>query len=78
MSEEARRKAGIIKTLPRSVQEAWKMLRQDTLLVNELGEDFVKKYIAVKEVMSLLSQWLIFSLRRSLLEIGMKRRGRSG
>jgi len=36
--------------MPRSVQEAWTMLSEDTALVSELGEEFVGKYIAVKKV----------------------------
>jgi glutamine synthetase len=50
MSEEARRKAGITKTLPRSVHEALVKLDIDSKLVKELGKDFVQKYISVKEV----------------------------
>jgi len=41
---------GIVKRMPRSVQEAWTMLSEDTALVSELGEEFVRKYIAVRKV----------------------------
>jgi glutamine synthetase len=50
MSDDARYKAGITKTLPRSVQEALVNLDTDSKLVKELGQDFVKNYISVKEV----------------------------
>lgn len=77
MTEEARRKAGITKTLPRSVQEALENLDKDSKLVKELGEDFVQKYISVKQV-TRLEGWANCSLRRSMLAVGTRRSGRSG
>jgi len=54
---------GIVKRMPRSVQEAWNMLSEDTALVSELGDDFVTKYIAVKEVKDRDVHWANGSVR---------------
>ena len=58
MSDEARRDVGITQTLPRSVQEALVTLERDPRLVKELGEEFVRKYISVKEVSTSLRMGL--------------------
>jgi len=50
MSTIARRSIGITKTLPRTIQDAWKLLLEDKELVRELGENFVQKYLSVKQV----------------------------
>jgi glutamine synthetase len=41
---------GITKTLPKNVQDAWKLLEEDKQMVHELGEEFVKRYLSVKQV----------------------------
>jgi len=41
---------GITKNLPRNVQDAWKLLEEDKQMVNELGVEFVKHYLSVKQV----------------------------
>ena len=50
LSQSVRQSMGITKTLPRTVQDAWKYLRGDKEMVNELGEKFVESYLSVKQV----------------------------
>lgn len=50
LSVEMRKGMGIVKTLPRTVKDAWKFLLEDQEMVKELGEEFVEAYLAVKQV----------------------------
>jgi glutamine synthetase len=58
LSEETRVEMGIVKKLPRTLIDAWKFLLEDKEMVKELGEEFVKSYISVKEVRS---SWMKFA-----------------
>jgi glutamine synthetase len=50
LSGETRKEMGIVKTLPRTVNDAWMFLLEDKEMVKELGEEFVEAYLAVKKV----------------------------
>lgn len=52
MTEEEKKKAKVqdLKRLPRSVEEARRLLAQDTALREVLGSEFIDKYLSVNEV----------------------------
>lgn len=50
LSSEKRKEMGIIKQLPRTVEDAWKFLQEDKEMVKELGDEFVDAFLAVKKV----------------------------
>jgi glutamine synthetase len=52
LAQSVRQSMGITKTLPRTVQDAWKYLHEDKKMVKELGEKFVESYLSVKQVNS--------------------------
>lgn len=52
LAQSVRQSMGITRTLPRTVQDAWRYLHEDKELVQELGENFVKSYLSVKQVNS--------------------------
>lgn len=52
LSQSVRQSMGITKTLPRTVEDAWKHLHEDKEIVKELGEKFVESYLSVKQVNS--------------------------
>ena len=48
---------GITKTLPRTVEDAWKYLSEDQEMIQALGEKFVESYLSVKQV---IERWRDF------------------
>jgi len=50
LSAETRKEMGIIKQLPRTVEDAWKFLQEDKEMLQEFGEEFVDAYLSVKQV----------------------------
>lgn len=53
LTAETRKAMGITKALPRTVHDAWNFLSADEQLINELGNEFVESFLAVKRVMGL-------------------------
>ena len=50
LSESQRKRMGIVGRMPRSLKDAREMLRNDKIIWDALGIEFIEKYLAVNEV----------------------------